>query len=190
MILLGIRKHITARIRGQDQRSAAGKAAAIQAGRPRTTKPRPRTGFWPIKNEIAYALAIFPLLMQLVQTRRLLLAPLTSAFTFWRFTFQRRRVTLCACEMLLPNCGPLPQTSHTCAIALLQILSVSCFRCPRFRRSHHLSQSESRQERPERGSCFHSQGSARAKAHISCSLPNFQYTRNRPPGQIQARGPT
>jgi hypothetical protein len=28
---------------------------------------------------------------------------------------------LCACEMLLPNCGPLPQTSHTCAIVLLQI---------------------------------------------------------------------
>jgi hypothetical protein len=23
---------------------------------------------------------------------------------------------LCACEMLLPNCGPLPQSSHTCAI--------------------------------------------------------------------------
>src|SRR5215469_6218620 len=60
--------------------------------------------------------------MQLVQTRRLLGAPLTSAFTFCRFTFQRRRVTLCACEMLLPNCGPLPQTSHTCAIVLLQLL--------------------------------------------------------------------
>jgi hypothetical protein len=31
---------------------------------------------------------------------------------------------LCACEMLLPNCGPLPQISHTCAIVLLQILGV------------------------------------------------------------------
>src|SRR5579862_5786775 len=71
-----------------------------------------------------YALATLPLLMQLVHTRRLLGAPLTIAFTFCRFTFQRRRVTLCACEMLLPNCGPLPQTSHTCAIVLLQILGV------------------------------------------------------------------
>src|SRR5579863_6290677 len=68
-----------------------------------------------------YALATLPLLMQLVHTRRLLGAPLTIAFTFCRFTFQRRRVTLCACEMLLPNCGPLPQTSHTCAIVMLQI---------------------------------------------------------------------
>src|SRR5215469_14883443 len=62
--------------------------------------------------------------MQLVHTRMLLGAPLTIAFTFCRFTFQRLRVTLCACEMLFPNCGPLPQTSHTCAIVLLQILWV------------------------------------------------------------------
>jgi hypothetical protein len=74
-----------------------------------------------IKLPKGYAFVTLPLLMQLVQTRRLLGAPLTSAFTFCRFTFQRRRVTLCACEMLFPNCGPFPQTSHTCAIALLQI---------------------------------------------------------------------
>src|SRR6185437_5322745 len=30
--------------------------------------------------------------------------------------FQRRRETLCACEMLLPNWGFLPQISQTCAI--------------------------------------------------------------------------
>ena|SRR5690242_68927 len=33
-----------------------------------------------------------------------------------RFTFQRRLVTLWAWLMLFPNCGPLPQTSHTRAI--------------------------------------------------------------------------
>src|SRR3977135_640242 len=54
--------------------------------------------------------------MQLVQTRMRLLPPLTWALTGWRFTFQRRRVVLWACEMLLPNCGPLPQRSHFCAI--------------------------------------------------------------------------
>ena len=54
--------------------------------------------------------------MQLVHTRMRFGAPFTSAFTACRFTFQRRRDTLCACEMLLPNCGPLPQTSHTCAM--------------------------------------------------------------------------
>src|SRR5579863_1921859 len=60
--------------------------------------------------------------MQLVHTRMRLGAPLTRALTACKFTFQRRLVTLCACEMLLPNCGPLPQMSHICAIALLQIL--------------------------------------------------------------------
>lgn len=64
----------------------------------------------------AYALAIFPLLMQLVHTRIRFGAPLTSAFTACRFTFQRRRDTLCACEILFPNCGPLPQISHICAM--------------------------------------------------------------------------
>src|ERR1700679_1299379 len=67
------------------------------------------------------ALTIFPVLMQLVQTRRRLEAPLTRALTAWRLTFQRRRLTLCACEMLLPNCGPLPQISQICAMVKLQI---------------------------------------------------------------------
>ena len=54
--------------------------------------------------------------MQLVQTlmRRVLLA--TLARTDCRLTFQRRRVLLFACETLLPNCGPLPQSSHLAAI--------------------------------------------------------------------------
>lgn len=66
------------------------------------------------------ALVILPLLMQLVQTRMRLEAPFTRALTAWRLTFQRRRETLCAWEMLLPNCGPLPQISHTCAMTSLQ----------------------------------------------------------------------
>jgi hypothetical protein len=37
---------------------------------------------------------------------------------------------LWACEMLLPNCGPFPQTSHICAIVLLPILD--CFVLPQF----------------------------------------------------------
>jgi hypothetical protein len=80
--------------------------------------------------EKPYALAILPLLMQLVQTRIRFGAPFTSALTACKLTFQRRRVTLWACEMLLPNCGPFPQTSHTCAIALLPILD--CFVLPQF----------------------------------------------------------
>ena len=43
-----------------------------------------------------YPLAILPFLMQLVQTRMRLVAPLTRALTACRLTFQRRRVTLCA----------------------------------------------------------------------------------------------
>jgi len=35
-----------------------------------------------------------------------------------RLTFQRRLLTLWAWLMVLPNCGPLPQTSHTRAITL------------------------------------------------------------------------
>src|SRR5882724_5785872 len=54
--------------------------------------------------------------MQLVQTRTFLELPLTTALTGCRLALQRRRVTLCACEMLLPNCGPLPQNSQTCAM--------------------------------------------------------------------------
>ncbi len=61
-----------------------------------------------------YALTILPALMQLAQTRTFLLAlgP-TLTLTGRRLTFHRRRVTLCACDTLLPNCGPLPQTSQT-----------------------------------------------------------------------------
>src|SRR5579864_3545886 len=51
--------------------------------------------------------------MQEVQARIRLLTPFTIARTGRRFTFQRRLVTLCAWLMLFPNCGPLPQTSHT-----------------------------------------------------------------------------
>src|SRR6185437_2155827 len=56
--------------------------------------------------------------MQLVQTRTRLATPFVTAFTLCRLGFQRRRVTLCACEILLPNCGPLPQNSHTCAMTI------------------------------------------------------------------------
>src|SRR5436853_6273526 len=58
--------------------------------------------------------------MQEVQARIRLLTPLTIARTGRRFTFQRRLVTLWAWLMLLPNCGPLPQTSHTRGIETLQ----------------------------------------------------------------------
>src|SRR5947209_1310124 len=37
-----------------------------------------------------------------------------------RFGSKRRRVRLFACETLLPNCGPLPQTSHRLAIACVK----------------------------------------------------------------------
>src|ERR1019366_8641344 len=45
--------------------------------------------------------------------------PSIFAFTACRFTFQRRRVLLFACETLLPNCGPLPQRSHLAAMFLV-----------------------------------------------------------------------
>src|SRR5438309_11300967 len=45
-----------------------------------------------------------------------LVAPLTLARIARKLTFHRRLVTLWAWLMLLPNCGPLPQISHTCAI--------------------------------------------------------------------------
>ena len=98
-----------------------------------TTKPRPegdgvRVELALKENRLPYFAAtvgdfvILPLLMQLVHTRMRLEAPFTSALTACRLTFQRRRETLCACEMLLPNCGPLPQISHTCAMTSLQTL--------------------------------------------------------------------
>jgi hypothetical protein len=63
--------------------------------------------------DFAYALTILPALMQRVQTRIRLLPPSTAAFTGRRLTFQRRLETLWACEILLPNCGPLPQILQT-----------------------------------------------------------------------------
>src|ERR1700751_5219713 len=66
--------------------------------------------------------------MQLVQTRMRLLPPPTFAFTGRRFTFQRRRLMLCAWEMLLPNCGPFPQTSHTCAMTNSRTRLETCTR--------------------------------------------------------------
>jgi len=64
----------------------------------------------------SYPLTTLPDLMHPVQTRIRLLVELTLAFTVCRLMFHRRRVTLCACEILFPNCGFLPQISHTCAI--------------------------------------------------------------------------
>ena len=69
-------------------------------------------------------LVTFPLLMQVAHTRSFLGAPFTMAFTACRFTFQRRRVMLCACEMLLPKRGPLPQMSQVCAMFLTPVSSV------------------------------------------------------------------
>src|SRR5579875_3801841 len=94
---------------------ASGKAAT---GSQQHEKPSRPGGLFTLR-WTGYALTILPLLMQLVQTLIRLETPaLMRAFTCCRFGFQRRRVTLCACEMLLPNCGPLPQSSHTCAIEL------------------------------------------------------------------------
>src|SRR5829696_7068288 len=43
---------------------------------------------------------------------------------------KRRRVRLFACETLLPNCGPLPQTSHRLAITLITSGTLKSARCP------------------------------------------------------------
>ena len=63
------------------------------------------------------AFETLPALMQVVQTfiRR---APPCGIFTRidCRFGSKRRGVRLFACETLLPNCGPLPQTSQRLAI--------------------------------------------------------------------------
>src|SRR5437879_4306787 len=74
--------------------------------------------------------------MQLVQTRIRLLPPPTFAFTGRRLTFQRRRLMLCAWEMLLPNCGPLPQTSHTCAMTNSRTRLETCTRRNRHAENH------------------------------------------------------
>ena len=54
---------------------------------------------------------------QFVQTVIRRVRPLTFARTSCRFGIQRLRVRLCACEMLLPEIGFLPQISHTRAIS-------------------------------------------------------------------------
>lgn len=69
-----------------------------------------------------YAFATLPDLMHPVQTRMRLFAVFTFALTVCKLMFQRRRETLCACEMLFPNCGFLPQISHTCAMAHVLML--------------------------------------------------------------------
>src|ERR1700761_8518172 len=71
--------------------------------------------------------------MQLVQTRTRLATPLVTAFTVCRLGFHRRRVTLCACEMLLPNCGPLPQNSHTCAMTISRTVKLVSQNLPYYR---------------------------------------------------------
>ena len=63
-----------------------------------------------------YALTTLPLRRHDVQTRMRLVAPLTLARIARKLTFHRRLVTLWAWLILLPNCGPLPQISHTCAM--------------------------------------------------------------------------
>jgi hypothetical protein len=68
------------------------------------------------RNNRCQAFTTLPALMQRVQTRIRLCPPPISAFTGRRLTFQRRLDTLCACEILLPNCGPLPQMVQICAM--------------------------------------------------------------------------
>ena len=54
----------------------------------------------------------------LVQTAMRLGVPFTITRIFWTLGFHRRRERRCECEMLLPNPGDFPQTSHTDAIRL------------------------------------------------------------------------
>ena len=63
------------------------------------------------------AFATFPALMQLVQTfiRRALPWGVFTRMDC-RFGLKTRGVRLLACETLLPNCGPLPQTSQRFAM--------------------------------------------------------------------------
>src|SRR6202140_4157935 len=74
----------------------------------------------------SYALTTLPLRRQEVQTRIRLVAPFTLAWTGRRLTFQRRLVTLWAWLMLLPNCGPLPQISQTCAMTTPENIRTRC----------------------------------------------------------------
>src|SRR5205085_10154866 len=66
------------------------------------------------------AFATLPALMQVVQTFIRTVPPCGR----WtridcRLGLNRRGVRLFACETLLPNCGPLPQTSHRLAMIAL-----------------------------------------------------------------------
>ena len=66
------------------------------------------------------AFATLPALMQVVQTFIRTVPPCGR----WtridcRLGSKRRGVRLFACETLLPNCGPLPQTSHRLAMIAL-----------------------------------------------------------------------
>jgi hypothetical protein len=65
------------------------------------------------------AFATLPALMHLVQTF-VRCAPPCGRCTRMdcRFGLKRRRVRLFAWETLLPNCGPLPQTSHRLAMII------------------------------------------------------------------------
>jgi hypothetical protein len=62
-----------------------------------------------------------PARMQAVHTRSCFREPATTARTRFKFGFHRRRRVLFAWLTTLPNCGPLPQSSHFIAIV------VSCF---------------------------------------------------------------
>src|SRR5271168_441733 len=62
--------------------------------------------------------------MQLVHTRRRTCELPTCARTLFRFTSQRRLVTLCAWLILLPALGPFLQISQTLAMMSLQKLDL------------------------------------------------------------------
>src|SRR5207237_3934726 len=83
------------------------------------------------------ALATLPALMQLVQTfiRR---APPCGNLTRidWRLGLNTRGVRLLACETLLPNCGPLPQTSQR--LAMIVDLLLTRARCHSVDRREYL----------------------------------------------------
>ncbi len=88
------------------------------------TVPRilPEFGDCPL---ISYAMEgfwTFPDFRHVVQTRMRRMVPSTTARTRCKFGFQRRLVTLCACEMLLPKRGPFPQISQTLAMLSPYIL--------------------------------------------------------------------
>jgi hypothetical protein len=71
------------------------------------------------------ALATLPALMQLVQTFMRSTPPLGRCTRIdCRLGSKRRRVRLFAWETLLPNCGPLPQTSHRLAMIIEYLQTV------------------------------------------------------------------